>query len=142
MIGRVVGSEVLAQMVKVRLPDGSPEVFAIEEIIERNCDEPEIQERSDRRGRRDAPRDRSNMPRLRDAVAEPEQTPSDDELGTRASEASGPSDGVANEGDKSEGAPRKRRRRGGRRRRKKNTNPDAPNHAGDSTPTGDGPNEG
>jgi cell fate regulator YaaT (PSP1 superfamily) len=157
MIGKVIGSDVLSQMVKVRLADGSPEAFAIEEIIERNCDEPTLEERSNaRRSGRDAPRDRSQMPRLRD-TATPTPTPakeptpaSETPTPTGAKPASAGGEDATKES--SEGAPRKRRRRGGRRRRKgrgdgaaggQNNTPDnASNNSGGSAPKPDGGGEG
>ena len=126
MIGRVLSTHVLSQMVKVRLIDGTPETFAIEEIIERNCDEPDPQEaRSDRRPRRDAPRDRSQRSFLRDNESKPK--PAVSEAPAQAEAATPSPDAPASPASQGEtpapktdanGEPRKRRRRGGRRRRK------------------------
>ncbi len=108
MIGKVLDSQVLCQLIKIRLPDGSIETIGVEEIIERNVPEPELP----------APRE------LRAGYSRPagQRRPLRDEALTVAP-AETPAEGGQDEArqDEEGQAGRGKKRRPRRRRRKKNT---------------------
>ncbi len=106
MIGKVLDSQVLCQLVKLRLPDGTIETVGVEEILERNVPEPELP----------APRDSRNGGMRRPTS---QRRPLRDE--PVAANPDGGVDGAssAGESDKPQSDRPAKKRRPRRRRRKK-----------------------
>ncbi len=76
VIGRVVGTQVLTQLVRIQLADGTYEAIPNEEIIERGMKEPpseEVQEATRREAQRQAAQKRQAEPPISDSGEEPSE---------------------------------------------------------------------
>ncbi len=113
MVGKVLDSQVLCQLVKIRLPEGTIETVGIEEIIERDVPEPELPAMRD-------PRASSRRPMG-------QRRPLRDEPAT-ASRSEAPAQASRDDSPRSDGKPgdRPKKRRPRRRRRKKNSDGGSP----------------